>query len=154
MSIPHISCWHIVAFSFFVTGCAVSGVIRVGIPSDFKGDVAVVRASGAAGLANFLSDGEAHTTVKSIDGSVQAAEYVVAPGKHSIDLFMTHTGVSFLGTAIIDIPTPERYVVRGRRRGAVFEVALVREDGQANVAATLKANRLEGPLYIPVQVRR
>ena len=143
-----------VTLSFLFAGCAVTGVVRVGVPSDYKGDTAVIRASGGANFVQFLTGGEAHTTLKSIDGSAQAAEYIVALGIHSFEMHMTHMGVAFSGIANIDVPASERYILRGRRRGDIFEVALVREDGQRMVGTTVTANRDERLHYIPLVMRR
>ena len=150
----HIRNCFAVTLSFLFVGCAVTGVVRVGVPSNDKGDTAVIRASGGANFVQLLTGGEAHTTLKSIDGSTQAAEYIVALGSHSFELHMTHIGVAFSGIANIDVPASERYMLRGRRRGDIFEVALVRKDGQGVAGATVTANRDERLRYIPLIMRR
>ncbi len=154
MTNAHIRICAALVLGLLFSSCAVTGTVRVGIPIDYKGDTAVIHASGGASFAQFLSSGEAHTTLKSVDGSAQAAEYIIAPGRHSFEVYMTHMGVAFYGTANIDVPASERYILRGRRRGEIFEVALVREDGRSIAGTTVAANRDEGLRYVPLIMRR
>ena len=137
------------AICLLLIGCA-TATARVGLPEDFKGGTAIVRESGGANLVGFLTDGEAHTFIQSVDGSQRAADYAVLPGPHDFKMSMTHMGTTFVGIATIDVPAVEKYVIVGRRRGTNFEVALVRENGESAGVTTIAANRREPPLYIPL----
>lgn len=123
-----------------LAGCAATGPSRVGIPAGYVGETAQIKGSGGANFIRFLTEGEVHTSLKSIDGSAPAAEYIVLPGTHVFDVFLTHMGVSYLGTTEITVPAPGSYILVGRRRGARFEVALVRETtGETEASPALRA---------------
>ena len=132
-----------------VAGCAPTGVVRVDIPEGYAGELAGIRSGGTPNFFSFLGGGAAHCFIGSIDNRTGADEFLVVPGTHKFQLYVTHMGLEFLGPVDMAVPNARDLTLIAKRDGSRFELMWVRTGTSDVVAASgVDANRFV-PLYVP-----
>jgi hypothetical protein len=135
-------------------GCAPTGVVRVDVPEGYKGQLVRIRSGGTPNFFAFLGSGAAHCFIGSIDDRTGADEFLVVPGKHKFQLYVTHMGVEFLGHVDLTVPNFPELTLTAKREGNRFGLVWVRPGSSDAIGASeIESNRLV-PLYVPAAPAR